>query len=155
MRKRSRYRPKGVIMDTVAHVITGLQPLSAIGDELVKLRIMNHDALASIAQGRATRQDIDTIIAALNIAEALIMQSVGDAYRDQLRQGQQALANLAKRGIERDERFVCTGPELTAINWAMELHDAQLEVITVRQLETAIRKVANIVRSGGATRIKE
>lgn len=153
MRKRSRYRPKGVILDTMAHVKSGLQPLATVGDELIKLRIQNHDALASIAQGRATRRDIDTVITALNIAEALIIQFVGDAYRDQLRQGQEALASLARRGVDRGERFICTGPELTAINWAMELHDAQLEVITVRQLETAIRKVANIVRSGGATRL--
>ena len=153
MRKRSRYRPRPVIVDTMTHIKVGMKPLATIDGELVMLRIKNHDAMASIARGQATKRDIDTVIAALNIAEALVMQSVGNAYRDQLRQGQQALANLAKRGIERGERFICTGPELTAINWAMELHDAQLEVITVGQLETAIRKVANIVRSGGATRI--
>jgi hypothetical protein len=35
-------------------------------------------------------------------------------------------------------RFVATGPELKAINLAMEIHDAQLDASTVRQLEQAL-----------------
>jgi hypothetical protein len=35
----------------------------------------------------------------------------------------------------------------------MEIHDAQLEAVNVKQLETAIKKVANIVKSGGARKI--
>jgi hypothetical protein len=152
-RKRSKYRPRGVIMDTMAHVSVGLKPLSEIDDALVILRIKNHDALTNIAHGKGTRSDMDVVIAALNIAEALIMQNVASAYKEQLRQGQDALKSMGSRGRSMGDRFVCTGQELTAINWAMEIHDAQLEVINVAQLETAIKKVAAIVRSGGARKI--
>lgn len=152
-RKRSKYRPRGVIVDTMAHVSVGLKPLSEIDDALVILRIKNHDALASIAQGKGTSADVHVVIAALNMAEALIMQNVASAYKEQLRHGQDALKSMATRGRELGGRFVCTGQELTAINWAMEIHDAQLEVISVAQLETAIRKVAAIVRSGGARKV--
>ena len=152
-RKRSKYRPRGVIMDTMAHVSVGLKPLAEIDDALVILRIRNHDALASIAQGKGKRNDIDTLVAALNMAEAITMQNVGEAYRSQIREGQDALKNMAGRGVALGDRFVCNGPELTAINWAMEIHDAQLEAVNVKQLEIAIRKVANIVKSGGARKI--
>ena len=152
-RKRSKYRPRGVIVDTMAHVSVGLKPLAEIDDALVILRIRNHDALASIAHGKGVRQDIDTVVAALNMAEALTMQSVGDAYRTQIRDGQDALRIMASRGVSMGDRFICNGPELTAINWAMEIHDAQLEAVNVKQLETAIKKVAAIVRSGGARKI--
>ncbi len=152
-RKRSKYRPRGVIMDTMAHVSIGLKPLAEIDDALVILRIRNHDALASIAQGKGVRSDIDTVVAALNMAEALTMQNVGEAYRAQIREGQDALRTMASRGVGLGDKFICSGPELTAINWAMEIHDAQLEAVNVKQLETAIKKVAAIVRSGGARRI--
>ncbi len=152
-RKRSKYRPRGVIVDTMAHVSVGLKPLAEIDDALVILRIRNHDALASIAQGKVTRGDIDTVVAALNMAEALTMQNVGEAYRAQIRESQDALKTMAARGVELGDKFICNGPELTAINWGMEIHDAQLEAVNVKQLETAIKKVANIVKSGGARKI--
>lgn len=148
MRKRSRYRPKPVIVDTMAHVRLSIAPVTDM-PKLIDTRIRNHDCLASLAQGRATRADIDVIIAALNIAEALIMQDVGKEYLQQLRDGQAAIVELSRRGLERGS-FIATGPQLTAINWAMELHDAQLDVITVAQLERAIAKVQAIVLGGGA-----
>lgn len=151
MRKRSRYRPKPIIVDTMAHVRQSLSPVTEL-DGLLTLRIRNHDALATLAAGKATRGDLDVIIAALNVAEALIMQDVGDQYLQQLRDGQDAIADLAARGLQRPA-FLATGPQLTAINWAMELHDAQLEVITVAQLERAVRKVQAIVHGGGARAI--
>lgn len=152
-RKRSKYKPRGVIVDTMAHVSVGLKPLAEIDDALVILRIRNHDALASIAQGKGARNDIDTVVAALNMAEAITMQNVGEAYRQQIREGQDALKTMASRGVELGDKFICSGPELTAINWAMEIHDAQLEAVNVKQLEIAIKKVANIVKSGGARKI--
>jgi len=148
MRKRSNYRPKPVIVDTMAHVRLSIAPVTDM-PRLIDCRIRNHDALAQLARGAATRADMDVIIAALNVAEALIMQDVGDEYLQQLRDGQAAIVELSKRGIERGA-LVATGPQLTAINWAMELHDAQLDVITVHQLERAIAKVQAIVRGGGA-----
>lgn len=135
----------------MAHVRQSLSPVTEL-DGLLTLRIRNHDALATLAAGKATRADLDVIIAALNVAEALIMQDVGDQYLQQLRDGQDAIADLAARGLQRPA-FLATGPQLTAINWAMELHDAQLEVITVAQLERAVRKVQAIVHGGGARAI--
>lgn len=149
MRKRSRYRPKPIILDTMAHVRLSIAPVTDM-PKLIDCRIKNHDALANLAQGRATRADIDILMAALNVAEALIMQDVGKEYIQQLRDGQAAIVELVERGA-----FLATGPQLTAINWAMELHDAQLEVITVHQLERAIAKVQAIVRGGGAQPIGE
>jgi len=149
-RKRSKYRPRGVIVDTMAHVSVGLKPLSEIDDALIILRIKNHDALTSIAQGKGTRADVDVVIAALNIAEALTMQNVASAYKDQLRQGQDALKDMAARGRGLGDRFVCTGQELTAINWAMEIHDAQLDAATVLDIERAVDLIEKEIRGGKA-----
>jgi len=38
------------------------------------------------------------------------------------------------------------GDELTALNMAMEIHDAQLEAVTVKELETAMHDVMENLR---------
>jgi hypothetical protein len=135
----------------MAHVRMSIAPVTDM-PKLIDCRIRNHDCLAQLAQGKATKSELDVIIAALNVAEALIMQDVGEEYLQQLRDGQEAITDLVRRGLQHGA-FVATGPQLTAINWAMELHDAQLDVITVHQLERAIAKVRDITRSGGARAI--
>ncbi len=68
MRKRSKYRPKGVIQDTVGHVLGGFRLVQHTG-KAVTLKIKNHQALASMVAGTGSREDIDILIAAMNVAE--------------------------------------------------------------------------------------
>lgn len=138
MRKRSKYKPKGLIMDTVGHVLSGFRLVRHVDSAAINLKIKNHAAMASMVAGTGTRQDIDILIAALNVTEALAtVAALGDEYKDQIRDGQDALLAMGKRGIERN-RFLFTGLELQAMNLAMEIHDAQLDVCTVSQLEKAL-----------------
>lgn len=52
MRKRSKYRPKGVIFDTMNHVLSGMKIVGAIGAGTT-LKIKNHDALDKVRRGVA------------------------------------------------------------------------------------------------------
>jgi hypothetical protein len=103
--------------------------------------------------GNATKAEIDIIIAALNIAEALARRGVGSDWLPELRAAQDALLTLARRGLT--SRFIVRADELTALNLAMEIHDAQLEAVTVKQLETAMEFVAETVRLKKARSIVE
>lgn len=116
----------------------------------VDLRIKNHAAMAAIARGQATRDDIDVMIAALNMTEALATNGIGNDWAEEIRAGQDALLRLTQRGIARGDRFVCTGPELTALNLAMDVHDAQLDGCTVAALEAALIRVQATIRAGRA-----
>lgn len=89
---------------------------------------------------------MDVVIAALNMTEALARLRIGSELTDQIRAGQDALYALAQRGT-RLGRFVFTGPELQAINLAMEIHDAQLDVCTIAELEKAVEIVKQELRS--------
>jgi hypothetical protein len=153
MRKRSAYRPRQIRADVVNYVLSGFKPLTQTGDSLAMLKIKNHGAMASTAQGHATRSDMDILIAAMNIAEALAIDGVGDEYATEIRAGQDALKELCARGVQKGDRFVFKANELNALNLAMEIHDAQLEVINVAQLEKAVDYVKTVIRSGGARRI--
>lgn len=141
MRKRSKYRPKGVIMDTVGHVLGGFR-LVQHTPQAVTLKIKNHQAMTSMVAGTGSRDDIDILIAAMNVAEALaIICELGDGYRTEITAAQDAIVAMGKRGLERS-RFLFTGPELTAMNLGMEIHDAQVDACTVQQLERALDFVA-------------
>lgn len=141
MRKRSKYKPKGVIMDTVGHVLGGFRLVQHTG-KAVTLKIKNHQALASMVKGTGSREDIDILIAAMNVTEALaITGELGHEYRAEITAAQDAILAMGKRGLERN-RFLFTGPELTAMNLGMEIHDAQLDACTVAQLEKALDFVA-------------
>jgi hypothetical protein len=132
MRKRSKYRPKGVRPDAIAYVLSGIRPFAKVPYGTT-LRIKNHDALDKLRRGEADREVIDVLIGAYNVTEGLVRQGIGAEYSAEIRAGQDALLAVAKR-----ERFILKPEELNALNLAMEVHDAQLDVCTVVELERAI-----------------
>jgi hypothetical protein len=145
MRKRSKYRPKGVIYDTMHHVLSGMKVVGTLSAGTT-LKIKNHAALEQVRTGRGTRDDIDVLICAFNITEALAMMRIGDDWKDEIRAAQDALLAVGRRGAETG-KFILRGPELTTFNLAMEIHDAQLDACTVSELEKAIDVVATIVKN--------
>lgn len=118
----------------------GLQKIDAIGAGTT-LKIRNHDAMNNIRMGVGTRTDIDSVIDAFNVAEALAKRGVGADWAAEIRAAQDALLTLARRGVERGFRFVVKAEELVAMNLGMEIHDAQLEAVTVKELEAAMNDV--------------
>lgn len=145
MRKRSSYKPKGVRVDAVNWVLSGLKPISQVGDALLMLKTKNHSALSEITQGRGNRDQVDVLIAALNMCEAYAVHGIGQDWLPEIRQAQDAIYTMSKRGIEKG-RFLFTGPELQAVNIGMDVHEAQLEQSTVAQMEKMIDYVAKQIK---------
>jgi len=134
MRKKSKYKPKGVRLAALNWVLSGLKPVSQVGDALIVLKAKNHSALTEVVQGRGNRDQIDVLIAALNMCEAYAVYGKGKDWLPEIREAQNAIYEMASRGLEK-EKFLFRGPEMQAVNLAMEIHDAQLEQSTVKQLE--------------------
>ena len=153
MKKRSKYRPKGVIMDTMLFVSSGFMKVGAINAGTT-LKIKNHGALESVRLGIGTREDIDVLICAFNITEALAIMRIGNDWEDEIRAAQDALLAVGRRGAETG-KFILRGPDLTIFNLAMEVHDAQLDACTVAELEKAIEMVEVVIRSKKARFILE
>jgi hypothetical protein len=130
---RKKYKPKGVRADALTYVLSGIRPFSKVSYG-VTLRIKNHDALDKLRKGEADKETIDILIGTYNVAEGLVRQKIGAEYREELRAGQDALLAVARRGGS----FILKSNELNALNLAMEVHDAQLDVCTVVELERAI-----------------
>ena len=152
MRKRSSYRPRPVLRDAMAHVKTGFARVKDLTDADLSVRIINHGALKSIIDGTGTRVDADVLIAALNLTDALARLRIGEDYSYAIDAGQAALLACCRRSLERG-KLLFTGLELSAINLAMEVHDAQLDLATVADIERALDIVNAEFRAGRVTRI--
>lgn len=152
---RRKYKPKGVRLDAIQWVINGFRNISETGDAVLHLKIKNHESLECLRKGEATRLDIDAIISAFNIAEALARMQIGDDYAKEIKAGQDALLAVAKRGVSRDDRFVLKAEELTAINLVLEIHDAQLEITTIGELEKAMDIVMKEIKMRKARPVLE
>ena len=147
MRKKSKYKPRGVRADNMSWVIAGMKKVGALPTAGVALKLKNHEALDSILLGQGTRAHVDVLISAVNMSEALIRirDELGVDWKTEIRAAQDAIYTMGKRGIEK-ERFAFTGPEMTAVKLIMDLHDAQLDDCTVRDMEQALFIVEEEIR---------
>lgn len=136
----------------MGYVLESMTPVASHDNFLLDLKIKNHSAMALLTQGKATREDMDKLINMSNITEALYRMGFGTEYKDVLAKGSSALLAVARRGAETN-RFVLWAQEMTALNDLMELHDAQMDVITIRDVEKAIALVENERRQKRMTSI--
>ena len=136
MRKRSKYRPRQLV-NPLAYVLESITPVAKHESYLVDLEIKNHAAMAALTRGQATRDDIDALIGMVNVAEALYRMDFGREYGDVVQAGLDALHAVAKRGAA-SGRFILRAEEMSALNTIMELHDAQMRVITVGDMDRAL-----------------
>jgi len=154
MRKRSKYRPKHVLLNPMGFVLENLSPVRSHTSFMVDLKIKNHAAMDSLTKGSATRHDIDTLIAMGNMTEAFARMGFGKDYGDVVKEGLLALRAVGARGAT-SGRFILKAAEMTALNEFMELHDAQMEVVTLKDMDAAIALVREEFRLKKMTPIVE
>jgi hypothetical protein len=129
-----------VLLNPLGYVLEGLEPVRSHTSHATKLKIMNHLALSNLTQGKANRHDIDVLINMVNIVEALYRLGFGEEYAQEVKDGLDALHAVAVRGKD-SNKFILKSGEMNALNVICELHDAQLEVITIKDLDQAISLV--------------
>jgi hypothetical protein len=155
VRKRSKYRPKPVLANTLGFVLEGMQPAANVagGSYLLDLKIKNHDAIDALRRGEATRAQMDTLIAMNNMTEALFRMGFGSEYGAVVAEGYSTMKEVCGR-FARDGRVTLYPKELIALNAHLELHDAQMDVITVKDVERAINMINQEVAQKRAFRIQ-
>jgi hypothetical protein len=148
MRKRSKYKPKGIRLDNLAWVSSGLKRVGSLPTAGVDLKLKNHEALESILKGNATRDHVDMIIAAFNIAEALyhVNPALGEDWADEIRAAQDAVFTMSRRSLTLNN-FVFNAAEMAAVKLGMLVHNQQLDDCTVREMELAIDYVEARLKS--------
>ena len=155
MRKRSKYRPREILQNPLEFVLSGLKPVRDLPGVYLSVQIKNRQALEQIRKGDATKQDIDLLIGAFNISEALAINGLGFDWLKEINEAQNALLELARKGVERNMRFVMTAKQWEALKLMMDLHEEQLANATVHDIEKAHDFVHTVIRQGKARAIVE
>lgn len=152
MKKRSKYRPKPVLVNPLGYVLESMKPVAHHDQYLIDLKIKNNQAMVALLRGEAVYSDIDTLIAMSNIVEALYKLGFGDEYKDVTVGGREAIISIVHRATD-IKRFTPTGLEIQALNLLMELHDAQMDVITIKDMERALDYIKLKMSQHKATRL--
>jgi hypothetical protein len=76
----------------------------------------------------------------------------GSEYKEESIAGREAIIRIAQREASIG-RFAPAGPDITALNALMDLHDAQMEVIGVADMERATDAINAKIARGHATRL--
>jgi hypothetical protein len=147
MRKKSKYKPKGVRLDNMAWVQSSLKKVGTLPTAGLALKLKMHEALAAMLNGTATRSDVDALISAVNVAEALIKvrADLGRDWAVEIKAAQDAIHDMGVRCYQKN-KFLFTGPEMSAVKVVVELHDQQLDDCTVREMEQALFIVEEVIR---------
>lgn len=154
MKRNKKYRPKRILRDPLAYVVEGMTAIPKYESYMVDVGITTHAAMANLTQGKATKTDINRLINAGNMSEALHRRGFGKEYEAVLRTGIDALYEVAIRGAKTN-KFVLRASEMEAINMLLELHDAQLEIATVKDVERALALVEEELRNKRARHVTE
>jgi hypothetical protein len=152
MRKRSSYRPKATLVNPIAYVIESLKPVAFHESYLIDLKIKNSEAMVALLRGNATHDDLDLLVAMSNVTEALYQLGFGEDYKDVAIDGREAILRIVYRAVDH-RKFTPTGPEIQALNRLMELHDAQMDVITIKDMERALQFIDTKMRHKEATNL--
>lgn len=137
MKKKSKYKPKPMLVNPLMYVLESFRPVRHHDSYLIDLKIKNHGAMSNLTKGLAVRADMDALINMVNIVEALYRLGYGKEYGDVVKDGLNALHEVGKRGVT-SGRFILKAQEMSHLNTVMELHDAQMEVITIKDMERVI-----------------
>jgi hypothetical protein len=147
MKKKSKYKPRGVRYDNLSWIVAGFKKVGTLPTAGVALKLKNHEALDSILKGQGTRSHVDVLIAAVNMSEAFICvrDELGLDWKTEIKAAQDAIFTMGRRGHEKNS-FVFTGPEMNAVKLVMDLHDVQLDDCSVREMEQALFIVEEHIR---------
>jgi hypothetical protein len=154
MRKRSNYRPKPILLDPLGFVLESSAPISeAHKGYVLSWKIRNTSAFGSLLRGEATKDEMNCLVAARNIVEALLVICGIDKDDGTLARSACALIEICDRynkGVK-----ALKAPEIQALRDMMSLHDELMDVVTLAQFERALAYAKKEIRAGKAQALKE
>ena len=149
MRKSCKRKHYDTTTNPLNYVLNGMLPAS-IAPEIARVSKKNFLALQAVTNGSAKHADINTLMAAYNIAKALCMLGIGEEFILDIE-----VAHAATRRLQASESL--TQKELESLQFGLDIHEAQLSDsrTTVSMMEGALRVVNREIRVKKQQKIKE
>ena len=152
MKKKSKYKPRPIRVDTMSYVKSGLIMVADVPVAGVELELKGYEAFDEILKGNPTKHHVDDLIALVNVTEALALLRLGYDWLDEIREANNALKAMASRGLA-GKGFRFTGEEMEVIRTILALHSEQLKNCPVKKMEEALMLVERHIKNGKAEMI--
>lgn len=146
---RKKYKPRGTLLDPMGYVLEGMTPIAKHGSYLLDLKIKNSMSMHALLHGTAKKRDMDALVAMSNIVEALTRLGFGAEYKDIAVEGRYAILSIIYRANTK-RQFTPAGPEIKALQELMMLHDEQMGIITINDIEEAMRIAKKEIKARAA-----
>lgn len=149
MKKRNKkYRPKRILSDPISYVMSGMKSFTSLKDVAVSIMLKQRMALEALRTGHATHEDIGKLMGIVNLSQAFAELGKGEEFLPDIRNAEQQLVQLAERGAQRGLRFTMTAEQWAAMKDLLAIHEAQLEICTVFDIERAFDLVEKRFKHG-------
>ena len=146
---RKKYRPKPVYANPLDFVLESVRPLTEHGNYLLEWKLRNHLAFESLMKAQANQRDLDNLIAARNICEALVHTLDGKDIDGTLTRSAVALIEIHQRASE-GKGTAMRAAEIQAMRDMMQFHDELLDAVTVGQFDAALQYARREIKAGRA-----
>ena len=147
-----RRRGGPVLQNPLDYVLAGVRSLTQEQQQALGVRC--HGALTSLATGPGTSQDGADLAAMAEVTHALVEAVQAQARRTDDREqiavsaaaltiaadARAAVLQASLRAARHGDRWVLSGPELTALNACVELHDQFMAIAPQQLVEHAVER---------------
>lgn len=127
---RKAYKPKRKVGNLLGYMAK-INP-NVVTDDMLEYRL----ALESILKGNGTIRDSDMVTGALNACAVLCLQHNWPEYYDIAVLGQRAQTAMTNR-VRAGKAILYTGPEMQAVKDAIALYEAQVPLMTPKDMANA------------------
>ena len=142
---RKRYVPKFNAANPLKLVSNNNSPLT--DEEKNRILLAVHSAMHALTHGTGERRDWDIITGSLNMAVVLDELTFLRAYNTLFDLAMQCHQQCAYR-LQKHGKFGYSATELEAVNTAIVYHEAQLDQITFKEFQNALKNVEDRKKRG-------
>lgn len=138
MRKRSSYRPRPVVLNTIAFAIDGARPVS--DEKRLKVKAARDKSLIAYAEARATEHDISIFEGAMLLAHELAVVGIGVELLGICQRAAPVFAACRLQIAERPDRADLGPAEYDLVRDLCDLCDLQCQSVPLSQYEVCQRR---------------
>lgn len=153
-KRRMKYPPGSANLAAVDYVLEAIQPAGACdgGKWLRGVQLRNHAAVDELTKGRGTRDALTTVLQMHNMTRALLLNGFGIDLSGVVLASDAAIKAIIGR-VQTTRSYTLYASEILALRDLMALHDAQMDVATVRDVNDARNDALNDFKGGNFTRM--
>lgn len=145
MKRRKKYKPKGININAVETVVTLAKPVQE--NSKVKLQADIDIALLAFTKGVATKYHFDTLASTVDVAMIADQSTFNQVYRDEIMKAREGMIRCRERFIKTG-KLGLDGEALQAIKTVAYIHRQQLDNITGAELLQMYRARHFHIQSG-------